>query len=169
MKLFGGAVAWRAHKQDTITTSSTEAELLAISQTEKEAIYLSRLMQTLNLVIPEALTIQFDNAKTIRLLVDKFMKLENKFQHIVIYSHWLTQEVQRGSIHIRWVPTKEMVAGSLTKGLSSAQKHKFFVRMTGIGDQKDFLASIKREKCILKQQRTDSEYSEVYGFDADAT
>ena len=101
MKLFGGAVAWRADKQDTITTSSTEAELLAISQTAKEAIYLSRLMQTLNLVIPEALTIQFDNAKTIRLLVDKFMKQENKFRHIVIYSHWLTQEVQHGSIHIR--------------------------------------------------------------------
>ena len=26
MKLFGGAVAWRANKQDIVTTSSTEAE-----------------------------------------------------------------------------------------------------------------------------------------------
>ena len=30
MKLFGGPVAWRANKQDTVTTSSTEAELLAL-------------------------------------------------------------------------------------------------------------------------------------------
>ncbi len=30
MKLFGAAVAWRANKKDTVTTSSTEAELLAI-------------------------------------------------------------------------------------------------------------------------------------------
>jgi hypothetical protein len=28
--LFGGPVAWRANKQDTVTTSSTEAELLAL-------------------------------------------------------------------------------------------------------------------------------------------
>ena len=61
MKLFGGAVAWRANKQDTVTTSSTEAELLAVSQTAKEAIYLSRLMKSLTLILPEALTIECDN------------------------------------------------------------------------------------------------------------
>ena len=44
MKLFGGPIAWRANKQDTVTTSSTEAKLLALSQTAKEAIYLSRLL-----------------------------------------------------------------------------------------------------------------------------
>src|SRR6266480_2909716 len=31
--LFGGPISWRANKQDTVTTSSTEAELLALSQT----------------------------------------------------------------------------------------------------------------------------------------
>ena len=76
MKLFGGAVAWRANKQDTVTTSSTEAELLAVSQTAREAIYLSRLMKTLTLVLPEALTIECDNRQTIWLLVDKAMKLQ---------------------------------------------------------------------------------------------
>ncbi len=39
MTLFRGPIAWRANKQDTVTTSSTEAELLALSQTAKEAIY----------------------------------------------------------------------------------------------------------------------------------
>ncbi len=61
-KLFGGAVALRANKQNTVTTPSTEAELLAISQTAKEAIYFSRLMQALNFDIPEALTMEYDNA-----------------------------------------------------------------------------------------------------------
>jgi hypothetical protein len=31
IKLFGGMVAWKASKQDTVTTSTTEAELLALS------------------------------------------------------------------------------------------------------------------------------------------
>jgi len=52
MKLFG-AVAWRANKQDTVTTSSTEAELLALSQTAKEAIYISRLLQAFTLQLNE--------------------------------------------------------------------------------------------------------------------
>ncbi len=65
MKLFGEAVALRANKQDTVTTSSIEAELLVISQTANEAIYLSRLMQKFNFVIPKALQIEFNNVQTI--------------------------------------------------------------------------------------------------------
>ena len=126
-------------------------------------------MKALNLIIPEALTIECDNAQTIRRLVDKSMKLQTKLWHVDIHSHWLRQEVQRSSIHIRWVPTKEMVADGLTKALSSAQKHDSFVRMTGIEDQKDLLASIKREEDALQQLQTDPEYSKVYGFGADAT
>ena len=34
-KLFGAAIDWKASKQATITTSTTEAELLAISQAGK--------------------------------------------------------------------------------------------------------------------------------------
>ncbi len=76
--------------------------------------------------------------------------------------------MQRSSIYICLVPTKEMVPDGLTKALSSAKKHNSFVRMTDIEDQKDLFASIKREKDALQQLRTDPEYSEVYGFGANA-
>ena len=36
MKLFGGPITWRANKQDTVTTLSIEAELLALSQIVEE-------------------------------------------------------------------------------------------------------------------------------------
>jgi hypothetical protein len=45
IKLFGGLISWRANKQDTVTTSITEAELLALAQTVKESIYVSKLLQ----------------------------------------------------------------------------------------------------------------------------
>ena len=38
-KLYGGAIAWKATKQPTVTTSSTEAELLALMTTAKEALW----------------------------------------------------------------------------------------------------------------------------------
>ncbi len=97
------------------------------------------------------------------------MKLQTKLRQFDIHSHWLRQEVQRSSIHICWVPIKEIITDGLTKELSSAKKHDSFVRMTGIEDQKDLLASIKKEEDSLQQVQTDLEYSEVYSFGADVT
>ena len=59
MKLFRGPIAWRANKQGT--TSSTEAELLALSQTAKEAIFISRLLKVMTLRLNEPLIINCDN------------------------------------------------------------------------------------------------------------
>ena len=165
MKLFGGPVAWRANKQDTVTTSSTEAKLLAISQTAKEAIYMSRLLSALKLSIPHALSIDCDNQQTRRLLVDESTKLQTKLRHVDIHSHWLRQEVQCGSINILWVPTKEMVADGLTKALS-AGKHNSFVNMIGLEDQTSLLSSIQKEEDLketLKRSTGPIENSESFG------
>ena len=46
-KLFGAAIDWRASKQHTVTTSTTEAELLAISEAGKSILWWKRLFDTL--------------------------------------------------------------------------------------------------------------------------
>ena len=61
MLLFGGPIAWRANKQDTVTTSSTEAELLALSQIAKKAIFINQLLKALTLKLDEPLIIECDN------------------------------------------------------------------------------------------------------------
>ena len=48
IKLFGGLIRWRANKQDTVTTSTTEAELLALAQAAKETLFVSRLLTELS-------------------------------------------------------------------------------------------------------------------------
>lgn len=55
--------------------SFIEAELLAIFQTAKEAIYFSCLIKILTLVFPEALIVEYDNAQTRQLLVNESIKL----------------------------------------------------------------------------------------------
>jgi hypothetical protein len=82
------------NKQDTVTTSSTEAELLALSQTAKEAIFLSRLLQALIVQLNEPLTILCDNQQTLRLLNEESAKLTTKLRHVDIQNHWLRQEVK---------------------------------------------------------------------------
>ena len=49
MKLFGGMIGWRANKQEMVTTSTMEAELLALSQAVKEALFISRLLKELQI------------------------------------------------------------------------------------------------------------------------
>jgi hypothetical protein len=150
MKLFGGPVAWRANKQDTVTTSSTEAELLALLQTAKEAMYLSRLFRALSLELDEPLSIECDNRQTIRLLVEEVAKLQTKLRHVDIHSHWLRQEVQRGSIQLTWQETKKMMADGLTKALNKALFQKFR-DMIGLEDQVERLTLIRREDELKDQ------------------
>jgi len=68
IQLFGGSVDWRANKQDTVTTSTTEAELLAISQAAKEAMFTDRLLRELKIrPANPMITIQCDNTQTLGL------------------------------------------------------------------------------------------------------
>jgi hypothetical protein len=86
LMLFGSLIAWKA-KQDTVTTLSTEAELLAISQTAKEAIFISCLFKALTLELNEPLVLQYDNRQTIRLIYDESAKLQTKLRHVDIYNY----------------------------------------------------------------------------------
>jgi hypothetical protein len=77
MRLFGGVVGWRANKQDTVTTSTTEAELLALSQAIKEAIFAARLIKELSVGLDGdgCLQLWCDNKQTIRLIIAEITTL----------------------------------------------------------------------------------------------
>ncbi len=92
MLLFRESIAWKINKQNTVTTSSTEAELLALSQIMKKAIFISHLLKTFMLIINKSLIIKYNNKQTLRLVMKNFMKLSTKLWHVNIHNHWLQQE-----------------------------------------------------------------------------
>ena len=118
IKLFGGLIAWKANKQDTVTTSTTEAELLALSQVAKEALFVSRLLRELQIELDtRAVTIQCDNKQTIRLVNEEISRLHTKLRHVDIHNHWIRQEVTEGRIRVEYVQLADMIADGLTKAL----------------------------------------------------
>lgn len=139
-KLYGGPIAWKATKQQTVTTSSTEAELLALSTTAKEAIWWQRFFKSLGFDTKESLQIDCDNQQTIRLMVESNPLLPTKLRHVDIHQHWLRQEVQAKRITIQWVSTNDMPADGFTKPLTR-QKHERFVRLLGLVDIKEVIPS----------------------------
>jgi len=147
IKLFGGLIAWRASKQDTVTTSTTEAELLALSQVAKEAIFTSRLLKELQVTLSHPIiTIKCDNTQTIRLVNEDVARLQTKLRHVDIHHHWPRQEVTRQIIKVEYVPSDNMIADGFTKSLP-ANKWASFLDQLGLAERKESaLKEVKLEK-----------------------
>jgi hypothetical protein len=97
-KLFEGPVDWRASKQRTVTTSTTEAELLALSSAAKEAIWWKRFFKSIDLELDHDLVLQCDNKQTVGVLQKDSNLIQTKLRHIDIHNHWLQQEVRDARI-----------------------------------------------------------------------
>ena len=115
-----------------MTTSTTEAELLSLTQAAKEAMFVSRLIKELGVTLDNAqIKIQCDNKQTIRLVNADIALLQTKLRHVDIHNHWLRQEALVGRIRVVYMPTDDMIADGLTKSLTS-QKHLSFVTQMGL-------------------------------------
>ncbi|KAM4062356.1 reverse transcriptase (RNA-dependent DNA polymerase) [Hirsutella rhossiliensis] len=153
MKLFGGLIGWRANKQDTVTTSTTEAELLALSQTAKESIYMSRLIDELGVKLDAShIRIQCDNNQTIRLVNAEIAALKTKVRHVNIHNHWLRQEVANGTIEVTYTPSAELMADGLTKALQGPH-FEAFVKQMGLEDVTSLLAGRSLPKQMTKNSK----------------
>ena len=125
-QLFGGAVDWRSMKQKTVTTSSTEAELLALTNATKELYGWVQVFKAITFNMGHQMMIDCDNQQTLHLLIKDAPQLKTRLHHISIHDMWLCQEVQQGRLRVNWLPTDDMPADGLTKALPR-QKHEVFV------------------------------------------
>ena len=144
-KLFDGMIDWKASKQKTITISSTEAELLAISMTANTKMWWNRFLEAIAFQTPPTY-IECDNRQTIRAFTAPGASFSTKLRHVDIHRHWLRQEVQNGTVSIKWTPSTSILADELTKILPP-QRHKKFVKLI---DLEDVLTA-----CITKEDENE--------------
>jgi hypothetical protein len=139
MTLFNGPVVWKAGLQDTVTTSTTEAEILSLERTAKESYALDRLLRDISLDLGP-LKIYCDNLQSIRLVVEDNQRITTKLRHVDIQNMWLKQEFKKGRFLVEYLQTDQMPADGLTKALSRS-KFEHFRSMLNLID-------IKREVSI---------------------
>jgi hypothetical protein len=132
-QVYGGPVDWKASKQPTVTTSTTEAELLGMSDAARSLQWWKRFLERIAFKPSHTIALRCDNQQTVTLLTSEHAKIDTKLRHVDIHGHWLRQEVSEGRISIKWVPTARMAADGLTK-LLPRQKHEEFVRMMRMED-----------------------------------
>ena len=144
-KLYGGMIDWAARKQLTVSTSTTEAELLALLHAGKETLWWMNLFDKLNLDLDHPVTIYNDNLQTLRILTSESPKLDTRLRHVDVCQSWLRQVVQITYLNVGYLPTAKMVADGLTK-LLPAQKHQTFIKQLGLIDLEDLIDELRFEE-----------------------
>jgi hypothetical protein len=120
ISLGGGVVDAKSSKQKLNSKSSTEAELIAVSD------YLSKLIWTRNFLIEQGHTevgpviLQQDNMSAIA-LAEKGYSSSDKTRHINIRYFFIRDRIVSGEIEVVHEPTDTMLADMLTKPLVGAR------------------------------------------------
>ncbi|UYV60529.1 hypothetical protein LAZ67_1001422 [Cordylochernes scorpioides] len=90
-KLAGGAISWLSQKQRSVSLSTTEAELVAASNTAKEVIWLNRLFSEIS-PLKEQPIIKVDNASTLKLI--KNPEFHKRTKHIEVRHYFVREKYQ---------------------------------------------------------------------------
>ena len=114
-----GAVHCKSAKQQIVTKSSTEAELVALSDSANQALHVR------NFIIGQGypcgrVTIYQDNMSCMA-LIERGRLAAERTRHISIKYFWLKERVDMGETKVVHLGTKDMYANMLTKPLQGAQ------------------------------------------------
>lgn len=118
----GGPISWDSKKQKTVALSSTEAEYASLTEGTKEGIYLLRYLDELGVNMNNGILIYNDNMGALKLAENHTFHARSK--HIDIKHHFIRDAIKEGEINIKYMPTEEMLADVLTKGLCGTKHWK---------------------------------------------
>jgi hypothetical protein len=82
MKLFGDPIDWKLGRQATVTTSTTEAELLALAQ---ETYRWKRMFNAVDFEPDHDIYAAWDNKQTVDSMNKEDIELKTKMKHIDIH------------------------------------------------------------------------------------
>lgn len=122
-KLFGGTVSWRSKKQECVALSSTEAELISLTEAAKEAIWIKRLLKEIQQEIKDLFIIYEDNQSCRKIVQNT--NPSNRTKHIDVRYNFIKDYIRKGLISCEYCCTEEMMADILTKPLNRIKFEKF--------------------------------------------
>jgi hypothetical protein len=117
--LGSAVVSWFNRKQKSVALSSAEAEYMAASQANCEAIWLRKLLVGLFGHELRPTVIHCDNQSCIKFFENPVFHERSK--HIEIRYHVICDWVHRGVVKLEYISTDEQIADILTKSLPMGQ------------------------------------------------
>ena len=120
---YGGTiVASKSFKMKLVTKSSTESELVAVEESVPYVLWMTTLMQDLNLHVEKPVHIMQDNMSAIGIINNGGSFSRSK--HMVARHGFIKQHVELGDITFKHCPGDIMPADMLTKPLDGSRLKK---------------------------------------------
>jgi len=115
----GTCVSWSSSKQNNVSLSTAESELVALSEGAKESERLYHLLNELGFTLAEPVQVWCDSTAAIETVKNPGNHKSSK--HIETRYLFTRDLVEKQRIRVTYCNTKEMVADLLTKALESDQ------------------------------------------------
>jgi hypothetical protein len=110
----GGPILTKSKKQSLVTQSSTESELLALSDGVKRAIPIAKLLVELKINRTFLIVGMQDNQSTM-IIASSGEGMGGKAKHFLVRYHFLKQMQDEGKLSLVYSKTEDMIPDFLTK------------------------------------------------------
>lgn len=130
-------IAWKAKRQTMVALSTAEAELIACSESSREATWLRNLLQEIikhtSIELEDApVLIHCDNQSALKVIAKGMVNPSGRNKHIDIRHYHARDMVEAGVVNFVYVKSEDNLADILTKGLG-VNRHQVMTEKMGIG------------------------------------
>ena len=115
--LLGVPVSWKSKGQRSVTLSSSEAELVALSEAAKEIKFIVQILLSMGIPVKLPVICRVDNVGAI--FMAENTSTSQRTKHIDLRHRFITEFIEDGFIKIIFVKTKENLSDWFTKNVSS--------------------------------------------------
>ena len=129
VELAGGSIYYKSKFQDTISTSSCEAEFTAATEAAKSICYVRSILDEINIPQDAATTLFIDNQGA--LLMADAKQPTRRTRHMDIKHFKIQEWVERDIITMRRIDTKENRSDAMTKALNSTLFYRHMDKIMG--------------------------------------
>eukprot|EP00253_Pinus_taeda_P035140 PITA_35140 len=126
-----GAISWASKKQPIVALSTAEAEYVAATAATCQAIWMRRMLRSLDQEQAKGTVIFCDNSSAIA--ISKNSVFHKRTKHIDRRFHYIRELVNNGEIILQHCRTQEQVADILTKPLDQ-KSFEFLRKCLGMTD-----------------------------------
>lgn len=121
-KIFNNTFMWTTRKQQCVSLSTSEAELIALCSAVSEGLWIRKLIKDFNVDI-QYITFYEDNQGCIAII--KNPTNNRRVKHVDLKYNFVCENLRKGYINIVYIETNNQQADILTKGLSATLFNKF--------------------------------------------
>ena len=116
-------IVWTSRLQKSVSTSTTEAEYLALGECTKDVMWLRYRLSELGAKQILPTDINEDNQACISWATE--ITVTRKNRHLHVNYHFAREKVQSNEIKVRYIETKEQIADLFTKALTLDSFERF--------------------------------------------